>query len=321
MLNTPLLILGCGSIGKRHARILHRLGLTDIRACDPVEAQLSALTAETPVTHAYADYANALSDQPGAVLICTPPNMHIDHALAAFDAGVHVLCEKPLSDSTARIDELIARRDATGMKMMVALCFRHHAGHILAKRYLDQGRIGRVVSVRAATGEPILDARPDYPDMYMSRTTGAWDLMHDLDLALWYADQPVTEVHAVAGPYSDIGAPADDVVEIIMRFEDRCLGSCHMDFFTRPRQRRLDILGADGSISIEFSRWEHCTVSLWETGTTDWQHTKFDMERDDMYRDEDIAFLKAVNDDGPIPCTIEESLRSVAVIEQARDLR
>ena len=73
MHNSSILILGCGSIGKRHARILHRLGITDLRACDPVESQLGALAAETPVTKTYAAYDDALNDQPDAVLIGTQP--------------------------------------------------------------------------------------------------------------------------------------------------------------------------------------------------------------------------------------------------------
>lgn len=318
-MTTPsILILGCGSIGKRHARLMRQLGVADLRICDPADDQRAALAAETPPTQSYDNYDTALADRPDIVYICTPPHMHIPQALSALGAGCHVLCEKPLSDSTAAVNDLIAKRDATGLKVMVALCFRHHIGHLLAKRYLDEGRIGRLVNVRAFVGEPILDARPDYPDMYMSKTTGAWDLMHDLDLALWYANQPVTEVRAVSGSYSDMGTPADDVVEIIMRFADRCLGSCHMDFFTRPRARRLDLLGVDGAIAIEFASWEHCTVSLHEKGATAWQHTEFDMVRDDMYRAEDKAFLDAVTQDAPITCTIEEAIKSMQVIEQAQ---
>lgn len=319
MTQPSLLILGCGSIGKRHARLMQGLGVTDLRICDPSEAQRSALAGEVSVSQSYADYEDALKDHPAIVYICTPPSMHIPQAIAAFDHGCHVLCEKPLADSTADMADLVAKRDATGLKMMVALCFRYHAGHLYAKSLLDAGRIGRLVNVRALVGEHLPDVRPDYREMYMSKTTGAWDLMHDLDLALWYANQPVTRVTALSGSYSDIGIQADDTVELLLQFQDRCLASVHMDFFQRLRTRQLDLIGTQGKITIEFARWEHCTVSVSTQSEPQWQVREFEMIRDDMYRDEDEAFLKAVTEDGPLTCTVEEAAKSVDIILAAQD--
>jgi predicted dehydrogenase len=244
--------------------------------------------------------------------------MHIPQAIAAFDHGCHVLCEKPLADTTDDLASLIAKRDATGLKMMVALCFRHHAGHLYAKSLLDAGRIGRLVSIRAIMGEHLPDVRPDYREMYMSKTTGAWDLMHDLDLAIWYANQPVTRVSALSGSISDINIQADDTVEILLQFQNRCIGSVHMDFFQRPRHRQLELIGSEGTITIEFARWEHCTVSMWSQSEAQWQTREFEMIRDDMYRAEDEAFLKAVTEDAPITCTVEESSKSVDIILAAQ---
>ena len=95
---------------------------------------------------------------------------------------------------------------------MVALCFRYHEGLVRAKQYLDSGRIGRLVSIRALMGEHLPDVRPDYRTMYLALHNGAFELMHDVDLALWYAGQPVRKVHCVYGTYSDIGIQAADMV-------------------------------------------------------------------------------------------------------------
>ena len=100
-----LLIAGCGSIGKRHARVLHGLGVTDIRACDPSGEQRRSLLEQVPSVKAYDSFEAGLADRPSVVLLCTPPAMHVPMAGQAIEAGCHVLSEKPLSDRSDGIDE------------------------------------------------------------------------------------------------------------------------------------------------------------------------------------------------------------------------
>ena len=80
-----------------------------------------------------------------------------------------MLCEKPLSDGPDGIDELETLAAASNKKVMVALCFRYHAGLVKAKRLLDSGRIGRLVSVRALMGEHLPEVRPDYGNLFTSQ--------------------------------------------------------------------------------------------------------------------------------------------------------
>ena len=100
--------------------------------------------------------------------------------------------------------------------------------------------------------------------MYLAVHNGAFELMHDLDLALWYAGQPVKKLHCVYGTYSDIGIQSPDVVEFLLDFEDRCTASVHLDFFQRPRRRQMELIGTEGVVTVEFARWDRCTVSLYE---------------------------------------------------------
>jgi len=198
------------------------------------------------------------------------------------------------------------------------LCFRYHVGLLRAKKILDAGEIGRVVSIRALVGEHLPDVRPDYRNLFSAQTTGAFDLMHDLDLALWYAGQNVRAVHAFSGTYSDIGIVAPDVAEILMDFESHCLASVHLDFFQRPRRRQIELMGTAGVIVVEFARWEQCTISIYRASRGEWQIEELDTQRDDMFRDEDREFLQAIIEDKPITCTIAEARKSLAVVVAAR---
>ncbi len=170
--------------------------------------QRRSLLEQVPSVKTYDSFEAGLDDRPDAVLICTPPAVHVPMARQAIEAGCHVLTEKPLSDSTDGIDELAALAEKHRKKVMVALCFRYHDGLVKAKDYLDSGRIGRLVSVRALMGEHLPDVRPDYRNLFSAKEGGAFDLMHDIDLAIWYAGQPVRRVHCVYGSYSDIGIEA-----------------------------------------------------------------------------------------------------------------
>jgi predicted dehydrogenase len=309
-----VLIVGCGSIGKRHARVLNGLGVGDLRVCDPLPEQRLSLQAQVPSVQLYDSYSAGLADHPDVVLICTPPELHVPMAMEAMRAGSHVLCEKPLSDSTDCVDDMVALNEATGKKVMVALCFRFHEGLVKARHYLDAGRIGRLVSVRALVGEHLPDVRPDYRKLFSAQHGGAFDLMHEIDLALWYAGLPVRQVHALSGSFSDIDIVAPDIAEILIGFAGPCVASVHLDFFQRPRRRQLELMGTQGVITVEFARWDHCTVSTYEAAKGAWEHEDITTDRDDMFRAEDKEFLVAVTEDLPIRCTVAEARKSVEVV-------
>lgn len=311
-----VLIAGCGSIGRRHARVLAGLGVADLRACDPVAAQREALRTEVSLVRLYESYEAGLADRPDVVFVCTPTREHVPMAMAALEAGCHVFCEKPLAETTQGLDELAALARATGRQVMVGLCFRYHDGLLKAKRYLEAGRIGRLVAVRALMGEHLPEVRPDYRNLFSAKYSGVFDLIHEIDLAIWYARQPVRQVYCLSGTYSDIGIQAPDLAEILIGFADRCLASVHLDFFQRPRRRQTELIGTEGVIIVEFARWDRCTVSTYEAGRGRWEQEELITERDDMFRAEDREFLQCVAEGRPVPCDIAEGRKSVEVVEQ-----
>lgn len=177
---------------------------------------------------------------------------------------------------------------------------------------------GRLVSVRALMGEHLPEVRPDYRNLFSAKYGGAFDLTHDIDLAIWYAGQPVRRVYALSGTYSDIGIEAPDVAEVLIGFADRCLASVHLDFFQQPRRRQIELLGTAGVIVVEFARWERCTVAVYDAATHSWTQEELATARDDMFRAEDREFLQAVVEDRPIVNGIAEARKSVEVVVAAQ---
>ena len=312
-----VLIVGCGSIGKRHATVLWELGVKNLTACDPNEEQRKSMIELLPEISVTDSYENALaSGNFDAVFILTPTAMHIKMAMQALNAGCHVFIEKPLANTQNGTDELKKLAAEKGLFVMVGFCFRYHEVLIRAKNLLKSGAIGRLVNVRAFMGEPFAEIQPRYMEMYYSKYSGAFELVHDLDLALWYADQPVNEVYSVYGSFSDMGMESPDSIELLLRFEDRAAANVHLDFYHHPRQRQIDLMGVKGPISVEFSSWDTATLSWYSTDTREWNVTSYDTKRNDMFRDEDKEFLMAVTGKCDLICTVDEALRSLSVIEK-----
>jgi predicted dehydrogenase len=309
-----ILLAGCGSIGKRHARVLRELGIQHLTACDPDGSKLEELRAQQPGIEICESFSAGLKRRPDAAFILTPPKLHVPMAIQALEAGCHVFSEKPISDSLDKIDVLSALAAETGRKVMVGLCFRFHEGLRKAKELVCKGTIGRLVSIRSLIGEHLPDVRPDYKTLFSAQYSGAFDLMHDIDLALWYAKQPVRKVKAFSGRYSDVEIDAPDLAEILIDFQDRCMATVHLDFFQRPRRRQIELIGVAGVICIEFARWDEYTLSIYSAAAGKWEHLNGRTRRDDMFRDEDSEFLGAVSGSSDITCTIEEATQSLRVV-------
>lgn len=313
------LVVGFGSIGRRHARVLKEIGVEDIRVAEPFAELREMAKNEFAIERIYEDYDAALADGPRTVFVCTPTAMHLDQIGRAIRAGADVCTEKPLAASGEGIAELEAEAKRLGRIVMVAHCFRWHEGLVKAKKWADEGKIGRIVSIRALVGEYIPEAIPNYLNMYYSQYSGCYELMHDVDLAIWYAGQRPTQVMGMQGSFSDVGMKSPDVAEMLIGFEDRLVANVHLDFFERCRHRQVELLGTEGQIYVEFARWDKCCVSLYEASKKEWHIEELDTDRDDMFRTEDRDFLQGVAARSAVPVDIAEGRKAVDVILAAQE--
>ena len=143
--------------------------------------------------------------------------------------------------------------------------------------------------------------------------------MHDIDLAIWYANQDVKRVDSISGTFSDIGIEAPDLADILMEFSGRCSASVHLDFFQLPRRRQIELMGTRGTITVEFASWDEVHSVCYDIESRNWTAESLVTDRDDMFRDEDREFLQAAASDLPIKCTLAEGAKSLAVVLAAQD--
>ena len=158
-------------------------------------------------------------DNTRAVLVATPDHAHREAAVAAAEAGRHVLIEKPLATTSA---DARAIRDAAAANGVVAMTLFNHRfvpSYWQAKQAIDERELGplQVAYARKNDTRYVPTQMIDWAD----RTTPAWFLScHDIDLLLWYAGERVERVFAreVTGTLRDLGIDTPDAIQAQLHF-------------------------------------------------------------------------------------------------------
>src|SRR5436309_690121 len=144
-------VIGVGGIAKTHFPGWNESPYTEMAAfSDVVPDVLKKVGAEQGVSRLYARPEDLIADPDIDIVdICTPNNYHAPLAVAALDAGKHVICEKPLAPTPAAIREMIAARDRSGKLLMTAQHFRFQGSSKALKAEIDKGILGDVYHARS----------------------------------------------------------------------------------------------------------------------------------------------------------------------------
>ncbi len=149
---TKVLVVGCGSIGKRHARLLTEQHGVEVLVCDALEENLKLALEQAPGSRGFTDFDAALAESPDAVYVCTPNHLHRPMAVAALEAGCHVMCEKPVADSIENAEAIAAAAAASDRMLTVGYSLRSHAGMRRLRELVAEGICGTIVGGRAMVG-------------------------------------------------------------------------------------------------------------------------------------------------------------------------
>lgn len=307
------LIAGFGSIGRRHFHNLLSLGERDILFYRSNRSTLPEdETVNFPVE---TDLDAALAHKPQAVIISNPTALHLDVAIPAAQAGCHLMIEKPVSHSLDGLSELRAALQKTGARALVGYHFRFHPGLRRIKAALDQGEIGRPLSVRAHWGEYLPSWHPweDFRRGYSARKDLGGGviltLSHPLDYLRWFFGE-VDALWAFCGRLNDFDLEVEDTAEIGLRFQSGILGSLHLNYNQRPPAHWLEILGTAGTL-----QWDNATgaVRHFQVDSGGWSETQPPpgFERNDLFLDEMRHFLEVCQGVKSPICDLEDGVQAL----------
>jgi len=187
-------IVGAG-IGRAHLRGYQTLSKkVDIVAlCDLNQDRLAEIGDEYRVPLRYTDYHDLFaSGEVDAVSVCLPNNLHVPASVAALEAGLHVLCEKPLAENAASGQKIVEVAAQARGKFMVCYNRRYRPDVQWMKASLRENRLGKIYRVKAGwVRETGIPARGWFVNKKMAGGGPLIDLgVHMLDLALWLLDYP-----------------------------------------------------------------------------------------------------------------------------------
>ena len=290
------LIVGGGSIGKRHLRNLLATGRS-AAIVDPREDRRVEIANKHPEAKVYATLDDALAQGPYlSGFICLPTAYHLEPAMRLAQRDMHIFMEKPVSHSLDGIPALldvIERRKLVGM---TGFCLRFFKPLQKAKELIEAGRVGRIVTARSFTGAYLPDWHPweDYRSFYMAKKAQGGGVLldecHAFDWMQWLCG-PITGVCSVVGTFSDLEVETDDVCEVIARFGPRTVGSIHLDMVDRSARSEVEIIGTTGTVLVDL---EGHTVRAFDQASRKWETFTLEPSYDRMYIDEIDHFFGCV---------------------------
>lgn len=323
MLPNRVLIVGLGSIGKRHLRLIRELLPNgDIRVLRHREC------GDVP-QHAdgcFSTLEQAIAFAPQIALIAGPAPFHIKMAQPLAQAGVHLLVEKPLSASLDGIIDLLETCRAQRTVLLTGYNLRFLPSLEQFRTLLAERAIGRVLSVRCEIGQYLPTWRPntDYRQGVSARRElggGALlELSHEIDYLCWIFGD-VAWIKATLCRQSDLEIDVEDTAHLMLGFSPaddgrQIVGSVSMDFIRHDSTRLCTVIGEAGSL-----RWNGLTgaVEQFARGSTEWSEVfRHQHHRDESYLAEWRHFMNCVSKQETPLISGDDGLRVVKIIEAAR---
>ncbi len=251
----PLAVVGVGRMGANHARTLASSQLVDVVAVADTNAEAANTLAAEVGAEPFASIEGlTASTEVAAWLIATPTLTHPQIVRLALDAGLHVLCEKPLALDAEASRALGDRAIASGRLLQVGFWRRFSPPWAKAKGLIDSGAIGRPLLVRLSQW----DANPPPATFCDPSISGGLAIdcgVHEFDLAEWLTGLRVESVSARNLPLVDpaLGDVGDvDNLVAVLDLSGGAVATVDLSRNCRYGDDvRTEILGADGAIFVD----------------------------------------------------------------------
>ena len=315
-------MVGMGALAFRHlggvnqnSDVAETVSICDI---DPDALKKRGDEFGIPEERRYTSYDKMLADGGfDCVIIITPDQIHREQAVAALNAGYHVLCEKPLAQTLEDCQEMVDAVDKSGKLFMTGQVCRKAPGFVKAKELIDSGEIGELFFVESEYAH-------DY--QYLGKAW-RWDPVnlrysvigggcHAIDLLRWIAGDP-EKVMALANRKVLKDWPVDDTTIAIMQFPNNVVGKIFCSIGAkRGYTMRTCLYGTKGTIICD-NRSPY--ITLYHHVTDDNGKNSYPSQEVPVpVKDHNVAaeireMALAILEDAPIVCTVREGSNTVAV--------
>ena len=312
-------VVGVGGLGQGHLLgIVNNSDVAELACvCDNVE-EIARKTGERYKVPYYVDFYEMIKVGGfDCVILVTPDQIHREHAVAACEAGYHVLCEKPLAQSIEDCRLMVEAAEKYGKKFMTGQVCRKAPGFVKAKQLVDAGEIGELFFVESEYAHDYQFLKPlwrkDPVNLRYSIIGGG---CHAIDLLRWIAGDP-SKVMALANRKVLTDWPVDDCTIAIMQFPNNVVGKIFCGIgVKRNYTMRTCLYGTKGTIicdntSPEITIYRHAVTDNGKHLYPD-QKIPVDINNHNVgaeIRDMALAILN----DTPLECDVYQGANTVAV--------
>ncbi len=250
-----------------YAEMSHVVSLKDLpeadlfAICGRNRSRAEELAAKYEIPQVFTDYQDMIAHADlQAMVVVTPDDLHYPVTMAALDAGLHVLCEKPLAMNSTQAKAMLDSAQAVGVKHMVYLTNRWLPVYKYIRQLIDQGYIGRCYQLNIRYDG---DYGPNYMWRFDSQRANGilGDLgSHMIDLARWFVGD-ITEVCGQLSTFINRPSPdarpmvqANDAALMLLRFANGAQGSIQVSAVAQlgneGHQQHVILYGEEGTLEV-----------------------------------------------------------------------
>lgn len=310
-----ILIVGYGSIGRRHTENLIKLGFFDLIVCTKNK---NIKKIKNPKIKIFESIDLALNEKPDVTFICNETSLHVKTAIKVANSGSHIFIEKPISHSLSNLKKLTEIITRKKLVSMIGCNMRFHDGIKMIKKLIDKNEIGRIFSVKVENGSFLPDWHPweDYRISYASnKNLGGGVVLtqiHEIDYLYWFFGK-VNEVFSYSEKLSNLELDVEDYSGILIKFNKKIIGEIHLDYFQKPSVRTCKIIGTKGEIIWD---WNNNHLQIYKNHTKKFVTKIFEekYDRNKMFLEELKYFFKCINEQQIPMNSIYESLEIQKIV-------
>tara|TARA_B100000768_G_scaffold181481_1_gene204659 strand:- start:3351 stop:4301 length:951 start_codon:yes stop_codon:yes gene_type:complete len=276
-----VVVVGYGSIGKRHVRNLISLGVKDI-----VLYRFSANGNELNLKEV-SELEDIIKISPDFVIVSNPTSLHFQTIVFLIKYHFNILCEKPFLHKPKEWDLLKPLLKNYKGITNVVFNLRYHPCIQKVKELLQNNRLGEIYSGRFFVGQYLPDWRSgiNHLESYSAfKDMGGgviMDLVHEIDVAEYLLGKPQGQIHSIVSKVSDVTVDSPDIAEVIYRTINSGIVSVHMDYLYRGYSRHFSICGKEANLHCDL--FEN-TIKITGDKNKHIEYFEFkDFERNDMY--------------------------------------
>lgn len=322
-------VISCSDMAQSHMLAVKNHEQACLAAvCDVDEEKLREAGDKMGVEARYTDYRELLR-HPGldAVIIVTPDQLHREMVEESLNAGLHVLCEKPLALLREDLNAIVAASRASDKKLMVGQICRFTPGFAKAKELIDAGKLGDIYYVESEYAhdyQDILSENGWRSDPNRNGVVGGG--CHAVDLLRWIAGDPI-EVTAYANHKMLPIVPYDDCTIAILRFENDVIGKVFVSTgCKRAYTMRSSFYGTKGTVVCDNTSPSITFYKSQEENPAELEEREIEVDiANHNTFGEFRAFADAILNDKPVPTDALQGAKTIAacmaIVDSANERR